>query len=323
MPSEDRACAYVSACPEFCGRVRPAASSSGRARGRFRGFRRGAAAARAGPRDTAARARLPRIVGYASHGVQQCEQRSSMTSSRSSRRRSLSHSARRSNPLSRRLPTFSPQIEQAIQVPVGVDEARRGERRARQRRLAGLVVLADERLVAILEELHRMQRASRSSSDDPRSRAGSRRGAARPDSRRCRSSAPTRGRRSGAAPSGGSRESPRGWRRSSRRPASAFFAISVMPITVWKFERLMPRRRRNVSMRLVPAAGQAAHLLVQRLRAVDADRDHQPADAARQRPLDERHRLVAEPAGGRENSAGTAIGSSSESPRRDRRDRGA
>ena len=30
--------------------------------------------------------------------------------------------------------------------------------------------------------------------------------------------------------------------------SSAFFAISVMPTTVWKFERLMPRSRRNVSM---------------------------------------------------------------------------
>src|SRR4051812_45527029 len=63
--------------------------------------------------ETAARPRLPRIVGYASQGVQQCEQRSSATSSRSSFRRSLSHSPRRSNPFSRRFPTLASQMEQA------------------------------------------------------------------------------------------------------------------------------------------------------------------------------------------------------------------
>ncbi len=71
-------------------------------------------------------------------------------------------------------------------------------------------------------------------------------------------------------------------------------------MTVWKFDRRMPRRRRNVSIAAVEASGQPAHLLVQRLRAVDADGHHQAADAARQRPLDERHGLVAEPAGRRE-----------------------
>jgi len=52
--------------------------------------------------------------------------------------------------------------------------------------------------------------------------------------------------------------------------------------------------------RPVPAAREPAQLVVQLARAVEADRDHQAPDAARQRPLDERDRFVAEPAGGRE-----------------------
>ena len=49
----------------------------------------------------------------------------------------------------------------------------------------------------------------------------------------------------------------------------------------------------------IPGAGQSAHLLVQFLRPVDADRHHQPADAALEVAIDERDRLVAEPAGRR------------------------
>ena len=70
-----------------------------------------------------------------------------------------------------------------------------------------------------------------------------------------------------------------------------------MPTTVWKFDRLMPRRRRNVSDAPVPASRQPAHFLVGRLRTVQTDGDHQPPDAARERPLHELHGLVAEPAG--------------------------
>src|SRR6185503_6055512 len=44
-----------------------------------------------------------------------------------------------------------------VEVPVSVDEAGGGQRRARQRRLTGLVIPADQRLIPILEELHRVQ----------------------------------------------------------------------------------------------------------------------------------------------------------------------
>ena len=85
--------------------------------------------------------RLPRIVGYASHGVQQCEQPRSTTSSRSSRRRSLSQSAAQVEPVLAQVADLLVPDRARKQVPVRVDEARRRQRRARQRRLAGLVVL--------------------------------------------------------------------------------------------------------------------------------------------------------------------------------------
>ena len=50
----------------------------------------------------------------------------------------------------------------------------------------------------------------------------------------------------------------------------------------------------------LPAVLEAAHLVVDRFRTVDADRDHQTADTARERLFHELDGLVAEPAGGRE-----------------------
>src|SRR6185295_20262361 len=43
------------------------------------------------------------------------------------------------------------------QLPVRIDEARRGHCRARQRRASVAVVAGDERLIAILEKAHRME----------------------------------------------------------------------------------------------------------------------------------------------------------------------
>ncbi len=63
------------------------------------------------PRAVIARARLLSTVGYASHGVQQCGQFSSATFFLSATRVGEFHNAARSNPDSRRLPTFSSQIE--------------------------------------------------------------------------------------------------------------------------------------------------------------------------------------------------------------------
>ena len=48
-------------------------------------------------------------------------------------------------------------------------------------------------------------------------------------------------------------------------------------------------------MPAIPTARQAAELLVQRLRTVDADGRHQPADPALERRVDERDGLVAKP----------------------------
>src|SRR5262245_57778424 len=44
-----------------------------------------------------------------------------------------------------------------VQVPIRVDETGRRKSGARQGRPAGFIVLADERLIAVLEKLHRMK----------------------------------------------------------------------------------------------------------------------------------------------------------------------